>query len=1029
MTQLEKRQPKVLRSLRNDRTCNLAKWTGGSESAVMLIAFMWFAITLLVAAPSIANDGDANPPLKTAPKSELVWKNGDRLPGRPVSFNENKLTFQSQLFQRPLEISTDWLRSFETNNKSTKAKQSNERFAIQLIDGQTILADVKSLDEDILKVESNRAGQFEIDRTRLSSIVNRAASETLASGAIDLDLWDAKRGDKRYWKRNQNGEVVATRDDIHLFFKSKLPDSCLVAVEVAWDEELDFVLALQIPHSAKNIGNCPRLESWGSSIVFNNDDDFEVVIAELDEDVKSLKLLVHWDQKSNKVVIHDELGAKLASTKIEKVNSRAQSGIYLQNKSGDFRIKSLDIRGAAAGFDPSSTSVQLKSKEAINATIESFDGTTWKATPSAKTTSKEKFNHILISESGKLRGRLESGSPTDDHVLFWRVTGASQAVPFASAFLGDDSVNAKVILEKNDKAADVENDWPDTLYLNNRDLLPVRFRSANENQIVVDSFFENRIIPDVEVRAVEFGAKGRVFDLKFSDPSWRKSGGAKLSGENFNLKKNGTIGHADLMGRGGFEFELDWPGGAYGVLKIQFGRSLKENGQLETKNSQTFSILLYAQQYAVTSDVNVQNAATNLKQRGGKSVRFKVAIEKNQLVVYGDGKKCMNEKIKEGFGRSVSFQISDTFGMQASCDIENLKLADGFLSGEYIDGKRKELILTIPRLKARNPPGQILCATNFDLTRGNIVSINDDHVMFRTNGSVNRYSRNVLGSIVWIDTEALVKSLAAQETDIAADDEDPSAANEDLAASKPKQQLVPNEDKRQIAQVIMGGGRRVTLTLKRWEEDKLIGRSVLLGSCEIPFEQIYEIRMGKFATEATDVPWSDWTAKMAPQPKLDSGGGAGQDDSSIFGGDSPLIGQSPKLTLSMLDGKKLKLESIKGKVVVLDFWATWCGPCVKSLPGIKKVIDSYPDSSVSLITINQNESKQKIKSFLEKRKLDLKVALDDGEISEKFNVEAIPQTVVIGPEGKIQFVKVGASNDMEKKLRVAIDSLLDAAPE
>ena len=90
------------------------------------------------------------------------------------------------------------------------------------------------------------------------------------------------------------------------------------------------------------------------------------------------------------------------------------------------------------------------------------------------------------------------------------------------------------------------------------------------------------------------------------------------------------------------------------------------------------------------------------------------------------------------------------------------------------------------------------------------------------------------------------------------------------------------------------------------------------------------------------------------------------------------------------------------------------------------MIDGYPESTVTLITINQNESKEKVKSFLKSRKLDFKVAMDDGEISDKFKVEAIPQTVIVDADGKVQFVKVGVTNDMEKKLRNAIDSLLDS---
>ena len=596
-------------------------------------------------------------------------------------------------------------------------------------------------------------------------------------------------------------------------------------------------------------------------------------------------------------------------------------------------------------------------------------------------------------------------------------------MPFASSVLGKEHVSARVTLERDKEAGQIDNEWPDTLFLNNRDLLPVKFRSANETEIVVDSFFENRVLPGAEIRAVEFGAGGQTEKIGFASSDWLKSPKVKLSKGKFKLKKTDTVGHADLMGRGGFEFELDWSNHQYGILNVDFGRSLSEKGKIKEPSSVSFAIMLYAQQCFVTAGNDARNVGNNPINKGAKPIKFRVVVEKDKLVVYAKNKKCYTKKLVEGFGRSVGFRLSDQWGQNISCTLSNLELADGALSGEYIDVKRKEMVLTIPRLKARNPPAQILCATNFDLARGNLVSVNDEHVMFRSGGSVNRYSRDVLSSIVWIDTESLIASLAEDELGEAAEN-----------AAKDKQKEDPEEPKAnpgtdencQVVQVLMRGGRRVTLALERWADDKIIGHSALLGVCEIPFKQIYEIRMGKYANEATDVPWSDWVAKLAPKPKLDGNNGAGQEDSAIFGSDSPLIGQAPKLNFKMLDGKKVKLESLKGQIVVLDFWATWCGPCVKSLPNVKKVIDGYPESTVTLITINQNESKEKVKSFLKSRKLDFKVAMDDGEISDKFKVEAIPQTVIVDADGKVQFVKVGVTNDMEKKLRNAIDSLLDS---
>ena len=1042
---------------------------------------------------------------KAKSKSELIWKNGDRLPGKAVGFSDNKLTFESPLFREPLEIDIQWLSSFKTNAKAASDVDSEERFSIQLIDGQTFLADIQSLDENVLKANSKRSGKFEIDRKSIASIYNRKISQTIISGSLDLDRWESKQGGKRLWKSNQDGEVVATSDDIHLYLESELPDSCLIDIEIGWDEKLDFAMALGVPRSPGKIDKVPRLETWEGAVVFSHDDDFEVVLEELDEDAKLLKLLIHWDKKSNNIVIHDEQGVELASAKLKTGGKFSKQGIFLQNKSGDITIKSIGIRSASAGFNPSITSIALKSDDAINAEVKSFDGSTWKAiaddkeieispaefvgaakfNPDAKfkrlvgdtlrfhdgekvigtvvavkkdsVTVKtsaltepiefnskglkelqfnpktglkqaENFNHVLTSGAGKISGRLESGEPTDDNVLFWRVAGAVRAVPFANAFLGKDDVNAKVVLKQDNRKEQFKTKWPDTLFLNNRDLLPIRFVSANENEITVDSFFENRVIPGSKIRAVEFDSQGSSLEDGFSNPGWQKNNKAKVNKQKLKLKKGATVGHPNLMGSGGFEFELNWPQSSYGNLKVQFGDSQDKKGVLRNaERSQSFGIMLYAQHYSVNEASDGQNPGQNLKTRGGKSVRFKVAVEKNRLVVFANGKKCFDKKLRSGFGRCVCFRLDDLFQQNITCELSKLKLSEGYLSGDFIDSERKELILTIPRLKARNPPGQIICATNYDLARGNIVSIDDEHVKFRTDNSVNRFSREILSSVVWIDSEGLVKSLASEENDPGKDEVEKTEVKR--KADQPKEKEPEAVSKNQIVQVLMHGGRRVTLMLKRWDDNKLIGQSGLLGKCEIPFDQIYEIRMGKYATDAVDVPWSDWTAKLAPKPKLEGGTGPGQSSSAIFGSESPLIGKSPKVTFAMLGGEKTKLESLKGKVVVLDFWATWCGPCVKSLPDIKKVIDTYPDSAVSLITVNQNESKEKIKAFLKSRKIDLTVALDKGDIAEKFNVEAIPQTVIIDSEGKIQFVKTGISNDMHEKLKDAIDSLLNAEPE
>jgi len=139
-----------------------------------------------------------------------------------------------------------------------------------------------------------------------------------------------------------------------------------------------------------------------------------------------------------------------------------------------------------------------------------------------------------------------------------------------------------------------------------------------------------------------------------------------------------------------------------------------------------------------------------------------------------------------------------------------------------------------------------------------------------------------------------------------------------------------------------------------------------------------------------------------------------------------LVGQpAPALELKLLDGGRLDLAAHKGKqVVILDFWATWCPPCVKGLPHLDKLARDYADKDVAVYAVNQRESPETIKRFLKRKNLSLTVALDDGKGGKAYKVEGIPQTVIIGKSGVIESIHVGFGPGMEKKLKQELDTLL-----
>ena len=140
-----------------------------------------------------------------------------------------------------------------------------------------------------------------------------------------------------------------------------------------------------------------------------------------------------------------------------------------------------------------------------------------------------------------------------------------------------------------------------------------------------------------------------------------------------------------------------------------------------------------------------------------------------------------------------------------------------------------------------------------------------------------------------------------------------------------------------------------------------------------------------------------------------------------------LVGKpAPDFELELAAGGKVKLSELKDKsVVILDFWATWCPPCRKSLPVVAEVAKAYKEKGVAFYAVNQQEDEETIKGFQEKQKLQFTVALDpEGAIGEAYGVKGIPQTVIIGKDGTVQAVHVGALPDLKERLTKELDALL-----
>ncbi|MEX2169783.1 MAG: DUF2092 domain-containing protein [Pirellulales bacterium] len=144
-------------------------------------------------------------------------------------------------------------------------------------------------------------------------------------------------------------------------------------------------------------------------------------------------------------------------------------------------------------------------------------------------------------------------------------------------------------------------------------------------------------------------------------------------------------------------------------------------------------------------------------------------------------------------------------------------------------------------------------------------------------------------------------------------------------------------------------------------------------------------------------------------------------------GPHPLLGKvAPPVNLENLDGKPVDLARHLGKeIVILDFWATWCGPCIAAMPEVNASAEKFADRGVALYFVNLQEDADTIRAFLTEQKLEVAVALDtEGAVAAEYGVTGIPQTVIIGKDGKVQVVHVGFSDSLQKQLTAELEGLL-----
>ena len=217
--------------------------------------------------------------------------------------------------------------------------------------------------------------------------------------------------------------------------------------------------------------------------------------------------------------------------------------------------------------------------------------------------------------------------------------------------------------------------------------------------------------------------------------------------------------------------------------------------------------------------------------------------------------------------------------------------------------------------------------------------------------------------------------------------------------------------------LVLANGGRLGLSVEKFGKDFILGTHPEYGRCRIPTALVLSIQTQKPPATSAMQALANWQLRPAREPVIPESGGES----------SPTIGkEAATFKIPLLAGGDFDLQAERGKVVVLDFWATWCAPCIKSIPGLIEATGAFAEDRVKLIGVNQGEPAEAVKRFLETRGWKFTVAMDATQkIGQQYGVTGIPHTVIVGPDGKVAWVKTGFSPDGPAEAAEAIKKLLE----
>ena len=632
----------------------------------------------------------------------------------------------------------------------------------------------------------------------------------------------------------------------------------------------------------------------------------------------------------------------------------------------------------------------------------------------------------LLEVTGcRLHGRVVNA--TEEGIILWVPANSDTSVPINL------SSKARVTFEPSD-ATQSERELNDQLHLVNGDTIPCDLISIDEQAIRV-RFADGEVVavPRDVFKAVHRNPLSSHIYAGFDkgDRWYVNRGRYAFENGALNLTQPVLLARdVDLPDRARISFDARWSGD--NVVLIGFGADSPKNAlrrranysfsqeMLEreskkkpdyfgefmitrqgksltargyTRSAGPLGQMFFANQFMMNSRLQ-QTASLALSANATAHIEVLVDRTRREYAIVANGRQLYqwrdSTKVDGGTIHIGVQQLSQNNRSTKQRQIGSVQLLNLKVSRwpGAIPADKLERLLT-RRLGARpRVTTHVLRAFNGDSLRGRLIAVQDNVVTFEARLDTFRIPLDKIAEIVSLN-------------EIAVDEGQTQGA---------------------LFRAALRGGGSVTIKPMAVTDALMIGESPLIGKTSVPWYLVSALDFGS-QQSAREIALANW--KLHSPPPLPD---APTPESQL---PSPLIGEpAPDVELEILEDqdKYVQLADLKGRIVILDFWATWCGPCLASMPTLMDIAAEFGDEGVEFIAVNQQEDPDDVRDFLATRGWDLTVALDsDALISRRYGVAGIPFTVIIDKEGIVRHVHVGAAASLEQTLRAELQELLSSA--